>query len=213
MDHLQKKIDHMFLQLQTHASHYVALGTIIDELNKMELETNTDSSRFPQQRVLSYADDNSSLHERSHRDGFTLNERTGIEEDLTEQSHRELLQILGCPLSEDVNLNSIKDLLEHTAYTRQQNARLGSLKLNKAIELSLNSTLDAFSITNQIVVDSVFEDTKWKEVQFLDDDLRSRMVELENEIERIGSVMGGLDLDQLDLANKASQQFVNTWKV
>lgn len=203
----------MLLQLQTHASHYVALCTITDELNKIRLETNTDSSRFPQQRVLSYADDKSSLLERSPGDGFNLNERLGIEEDLTEKSHRELLQILGCPLSEDVNLNSIKDLLEHTAYTRQQNARLGSLKLNRAIELSLDSALDASSIANQIVVDSVLEDTKWKEVQFLDDDLRSRMVELENEIGRIGSVMGGLDLDQLDLANKASQNFVNTWKV
>lgn len=203
----------MFLQHQTHASHYVALGTIIDELNKMELETNTNPSRFPQQRVLSYADDNSSLHESSPRDGLNLNKRIGIDEDLTEQSHRELLQILGCPLSEDVNLNSIKDFLEGTAYTRQQNARLGSLNLNRAIELSLDATLDASSITNQIVVDSVFEDTKWNEVQFLDDDLRSRMVELEKEIGRIGSIMGGLDLDQLDLANKASQNFVNTWKV
>lgn len=213
MNHVQEKIENNFLQLQAHNSHCLALSTIIDELNNLGLEKSKDSFRSPKQRVPLCANKYSSLHEMAPRDGFDSSKLTGIEEDPTEQNHRQLLQILGCPLSENSNIHDIQDMLDHTAYIRSHNARIGLLKLSKAINSSLDLTLDTASITNQIVVDEVFEDTKWQEVQFLDDHLRSRIVELETKIGSTGSAMGDLDLDKSHVDSKESQDFVNNWKV
>lgn len=211
MKQIQDKIDNIFLQLQTHDSHCLALGIIMNECSKLGLEKSTNSSRSRMKRTPSLIDKDNHVHQKRPQNDLDTGKLTDIEDDVTQQSHRQLLQVLGCPLFEDSNSHSIQDLLNRTASTRVQNARMGVFKMHTAIDSLLDTNLESASIINQIIVDRVLEDSKWQEVHLMDEHLKSRIAKLETETGRIGSAMENLDFDKLRVVSKNCQDFVNRW--
>lgn len=215
MKYLQEKMLDTLLQLQAHHSHFRALNLIANELSKLRLgESNVsfNSSKIASSQVY----DHGVLHEKSlqndlHSNQFTENDDNAAEQNQAEPSHRELLQILGCPLPNNSDLNGIQDFLDSVAYTRAKDNRMRLAESNRAMLSSLNLNLDAASICNDIMIDGLFKDTKWHEFEPVESQLKSRIAELDAEIGKVGSAMENLDLEKLQVVSAEAQNFVNNW--
>lgn len=203
------------LQLQAHHSHFRALNVIANELSKTCLVENNislNSSKIASSQVYNHG----VLHEGFLQNDLHFNKITENDDNATEQyqaepSHRKLLQSLGCPLSSNSNLNDIQDFLDSATCTRAKDTRMRLAESNRAMITSLHLSLDAASTCNNIMIDGLFKDTKWHEFEPVDNQLKSRIAELDADIGKVASAMGNLDLEKLQVTNVEAQNFVNNW--
>jgi hypothetical protein len=107
----------------------------------------------------------------------------------------------------------MQDTLDNLVYDKSQEAKQAANNLDTTIDLILASHLDAASCTTQLILDAVLEDTPYQTTRLLDERLRLRVAKLETEVNKIGSGMENLGLDQLSRSSEAREAFVNRWDV
>jgi hypothetical protein len=208
IDNLGKKICLLNKRLCHHDSHLEALNIISRELRNLNLTMTQDASMSPLKKGNHHLSDISKDTDLSEHG---VAEENG--EDFTEPSHRRLLRSLGCPPLQDSNMHSMQDTLDNLVYDMSQKAKQAANNLDTTIDLILASHLDAASCTTQLILDAVLEDTPYQTTHLLDERLRLRVAKLETEVNKIGSGMENLGLDQLNRSSEARDAFVNRWDV
>lgn len=207
IDHLGEKIRLLNIRLRNHDSHLAALKIISGELRNLNFTLTQDASMSPLKRGNHHA---FGKIKDTHLFAHGVAEESG--EDFAEPSHRRLLQSLGCPPLHDSNLHTIQDTLDSLVYDKIQKAKQGS-NLDTTIDLLLAPHLDTASSTTQLILDAVLADTPYQTTHLLDERLRRRVSKLETEVNKTGSGMEKLGLDQLIMSSEGRDNFVNRWDV
>ena len=211
MEHVIEKTNSSATRTRNHHSHLLALSLVSSQLQGISQKADHGSMIFPSKSVERKNQLPPSPHKSTTPCAARLGSQTDVFQDIDMQSHRQLLALLGVITPEDTIM--IQDFLSTAAIDHEQKTHQCLLNLNSSIDRSLSSHFQNTSIVQQLLVDALFADSNYHAAELLSESVVTRIDSLEAEIGKIGSSMAALDLDQLQMASKDGDEFVNRWSL
>lgn len=204
--HLEEKARQLTTRLCLHDCHLESLKLITHEIRKISMTPKQEALIIP-------------LSKESHRSSFRTVNKDELEHTVTEEdgndsiecSHRQLLKNLGYPAQYNSTYRSIQDMLDDFIGDRSGQVKQLSKYVDDMINLSLTPCLDSTFHSTQLILEGLLQDSPYQSVHLLNERLRSRISNLEMEVNKIGSNMEALQLDQLSMPCKERDNFVNQW--